>query len=618
MLAEAAIFLTAAVLAVPVSRRLGLGAVLGYLIAGAIIGPAGLGIVFNVNDVLHFAEFGVVLLLFIIGLELQPNRLWTMRKAIVGMGAAQVAATGAVLATAAWALGTAPAPALLVGLTLALSSTAFALQNLAEKGELTMRHGRAAFSILLFQDLAAIPLIALVPLLGTAAGGSGAGGGQDLLEAAKVAVVLAAVCIGGRYVLRYALRVVALTNTRELFTAMALLVVVAVSLVMQSLGLSMALGAFLAGVLLADSEYRHALEADIEPFKGLLLGLFFMSVGMSLNLGMIAAEPLKVAAMVAGLVGVKFVILYAIGRMNGLGAASSRALAIAVSQGGEFAFVIFAVAASAGVLARADADLLKAVVTLSMATTPLLAGLDAIAARRRAARPAKAAYDEPPEEQRQVVIAGFGRFGQIVARILRAKRIPFTALEISPDQVDFVRAFGNEVFYGDASRIDLLRAAKADQAAAFVLAIDDPDASVRTAQTVRENFPTLPIYARARNRNHAYRLMDAGVRVVWRETFLSSLDMAGAVLTGLGYPEREVDTALDTFRRHDERRLYAHHGLHNDAKRMQDLAKAATKELEELFAADAAEEGPAEAAQGEPGRLRADDPASARGQPAKV
>lgn len=315
MLAEAAIFLTAAVLAVPISRRLGLGAVLGYLIAGAIIGPAGLGIVFNVNDVLHFAEFGVVLLLFIIGLELQPNRLWTMRKAIVGMGAAQVAATGAVLAAAAWALGTAPAASILIGLTLALSSTAFALQNLAEKGELTMRHGRAAFSILLFQDLAAIPLIALVPLLGNAAGGADAGaGGEDLLEAAQVAVVLAAVCIGGRYVLRYALRIVALTNTRELFTAMALLVVVAVSLVMQSLSLSMALGAFLAGVLLADSEYRHALEADIEPFKGLLLGLFFMSVGMSLNLGMIAAEPLKVAAMVAGLVGIKFAILYAIGR----------------------------------------------------------------------------------------------------------------------------------------------------------------------------------------------------------------------------------------------------------------------------------------------------------------
>ncbi|MGZ9035222.1 MAG: cation:proton antiporter domain-containing protein, partial [Rhodospirillales bacterium] len=257
MLAEAAIFLTAAVLAVPVSRRLGLGAVLGYLIAGAIIGPAGLGIVFNVNDVLHFAEFGVVLLLFIIGLELQPSRLWTMRKAIVGMGAAQVAATGVVLAAVAVALGMEPMPAILIGMTLALSSTAFALQNLAEKGQLTMRHGRAAFSILLFQDLAAIPLIALVPLLGAGAA-EATDGGLDLLEAAKLVAMLAAVCIGGRYVLRYALRVVALTNTRELFTAMALLVVVAVSLVMQSLDLSMALGAFLAGVLLADSEYRHA------------------------------------------------------------------------------------------------------------------------------------------------------------------------------------------------------------------------------------------------------------------------------------------------------------------------------------------------------------------------
>jgi glutathione-regulated potassium-efflux system ancillary protein KefC/glutathione-regulated potassium-efflux system protein KefB len=612
MLAEAAIFLTAAVLTVPVSRRLGLGAVLGYLIAGAVIGPGGLGFVFNVNDVLHFAEFGVVLLLFIIGLELQPNRLWTMRKAIFGMGAAQVAATGAVLAAAAWALGIAPAPAVLIGLTLALSSTAFALQNLAEKGELTMRHGRAAFSILLFQDLAAIPLIAVVPLLGAGVA-AGAGGGGDLLEAGKILLVLAAVCIGGRYALRYALRIVALTNTRELFTAMALLVVVAVSLVMQSLGLSMALGAFLAGVLLADSEYRHALEADIEPFKGLLLGLFFMSVGMSLNLGMIVAEPLRVAALVAGLIGIKFAILYAVGRINGLEPGSSRALAIAVSQGGEFAFVIFAVAAGTGVLGRDEADLLKAVVTLSMATTPLLSGIDAIAERRRRARPAAAVYDDPPEEHRQVIIAGFGRFGQIVARMLRAKKIPFTALEISPDQVDFVRAFGNEVFYGDASRIDLLRAAKAEEASAFVLAIDDPEASVRTAQTVRENFPNLPIYARARNRNHAYRLMDAGVQVVWRETFLSSLDMAGALLTGLGYREREVKAAMETFRSHDERRLYAHHGLHNDAKRMQDLAKAAHKELEELFAADAAADPEAGPEAG-----RADGPAPRRGRPDHV
>lgn len=574
-------------LAVPVSRRLGLGAVLGYLIAGAIIGPAGLGIVFNVNDVLHFAEFGVVLLLFIIGLELQPSRLWTMRKAIFGMGAAQVAATGAVLAAAAMVLDVTPVAAAVIGLTLALSSTAFALQNLAEKGQLTTRHGRAAFAILLFQDVAAIPLIALVPLLGA---GIGAAAEPDLLDAVKVIAMLAAVSVGGRYALRYALRIVALTNTRELFTAMALLVVVAVSLVMQSLGLSMALGAFLAGVLLADSEYRHALEADIEPFKGLLLGLFFMSVGMSLNLGMIASEPLTVAALVAGLVGVKLVILYGLGRMNGLDGCSARALAIAISQGGEFAFVIFAVAAGAGLLAQDEADLLKAVVTLSMATTPLLAALDGPLARRGAARSqAAVTYDEPPPDTRPVIIAGFGRFGQIVARILRAKKIPFIALEISPAQVDFVRGFGNEVFYGDASRIDLLRAAKADQAAAFVLAIDDPDASVRTALTVRETFPDLPIYARARNRNHAYRLMDAGIRVVWRETFLSSLDMAGAVLAGLGYRERDVRTAVETFRSHDERRLYAHYGLHNDVKRMQDLAKAANKELEELFEADALE-----------------------------
>lgn len=587
MLAEAAIFLTAAVIAVPLSRRLGLGSVLGYLVAGAVIGPAGLGIVFNVNDILHFAEFGVVLLLFIIGLELQPSRLWTLRKAIFGMGAAQVLVSGAALAGAAMAMGVGLLAAVVIGLTLALSSTAFALQNLAEKNQLTTRHGRAAFSILLFQDMAAIPLIAFVPLLGPQSDGLLDRG--DLVNAALTLGVLIAVSIGGHYLLRYALRVVALTHIRELFTAMALLVVVAIALLMQALGLSMALGAFLAGVLLADSEYRHALEADIEPFKGLLLGLFFISVGMSLNLGMIVASPGIVAALVAGLVAIKLAVLYGVGRMNGLGPASARALAISISQGGEFAFVIFAVAAGTAVLDPGDADLLKAVVTLSMATTPILAACEQSLMRRRARRSLAPDYDEPPEEQRQVIIAGFGRFGQIVARILRAKKIPFTALEISPDQVDFVRGFGNEVFYGDASRIDLLRAAKADHAAALVLAIDDPEASIRTAETVAENFPGLPVYARARNRNHAYRLMDAGVKVVWRETFLSSVDMARAVLQGLGISEKEAKIATETFRRHDERRLYAHHGLHNDQARMQDLAKAATKELEELFAADAAE-----------------------------
>lgn len=588
MLAEAAIFLAAAVIAVPLSRRFGLGAVLGYLAAGAVLGPGGLSLVFNVADILHFAEFGVVLLLFIIGLELQPSRLWTMRKAVFGLGAAQVAITGVALAAVAFALGVEPVSAGVVGLTLALSSTAFALQTLAEKGQLTTRHGRAAFSILLFQDLVAIPLIAFVPLL--APGAADQVDSSKLLDVAKVIAVLIAVSVGGRLLLRYAFRVVAWTQIREVFTAMGLLVVIATSLLMQSLGLSMALGAFLAGVLLADSEYRHALEADIEPFKSLLLGLFFMSVGMSLNLGMLVERPALIAALVIGLVGLKLAILYLLALMNGLGPASARALAISISQGGEFAFVIFAVAVGTAVVERPVADLLTAVVTLSMAVTPLLFAVEAVVARRWLTPRSARSFDKPKAEEKQVIIAGFGRFGQIVARILRAKKIAFTALEISPDQVDFVRGFGNEVFYGDASRLDLLRAARADEAVALVLAIDDPDASVRTAQTVRANFPALPIYARARNRNHAYRLMDLGIEIVWRETFLSSTDMARAVLKGVGLPDREADKAIATFRRHDERRLYAHHGLHNDERRMQDLAKAATKELEELFEADAAEE----------------------------
>lgn len=596
-LIQALIYLGAGVIAVPIFKRLGLGSVLGYLAAGMVLGPWGLKLVSKPEAVLHFAEFGVVLLLFLVGLELNPQRLWNMRRPIFGMGAAQVIGTIAAVTAIGWALNQKLTIAVVAGMGIAMSSTAIVLATLQEKRLLATPGGQASFSVLLFQDLAVIPLALLLALLSPEV----SRGGMDWIAAGRAVAMIALLIAAGHFLLRPLLRVVASAGQREVFVGFALLIVLGVAALMEKVGLSMALGAFLAGVMLAESEYRHELELDIEPFKGLLLGLFFISVGMSLNLGMIVASPGIVAALVAGLVAIKLAVLYGVGRMNGLGPASARALAISISQGGEFAFVIFAAAAGTAVLDPGDADLLKAVVTLSMATTPILAAGEAYLMRRRTARLALSpVYDEPPEEQRQVIIAGFGRFGQIVARILRAKKIPFTALEISPDQVDFVRGFGNEVFYGDASRIDLLRAAKADRAAALVLAIDDPDASVRTAKTARDNFPDLPVYARARNRNHAYRLMDVGVKVVWRETFLSSIDMARAVLQGLGISEREAKAVTETFRRHDERRLAAHHGLHNDERRMQDLAKAATRELEELFAADVAEaESEAQASESE-------------------
>lgn len=588
LLTEVAIFLGAAVITVPVFKKLGLGSVLGYLAAGVVIGPWGLELNGDIENVLHFAEFGVVLLLFVIGLELQPSRLWTLRKSVFGLGGAQVGITGLVIGVAAYGYGLDAPAAAIVGVTLSLSSTALALQMLAEKHQLTTRHGRSAFSILLFQDLAVIPLLALVPLVGSAASGPMESSGT--LAGIGTVAILVVVVSGGRYLLRYLLRIVAGTHIREVFTAMALLTVVGMALLMETLGLSMALGAFLAGVLLADSEYRHALETDIEPFKGLLLGLFFIAVGMSLNVGVVIREPVAIALLVLGLIAVKLAILFGLGRFFGLSNPSARNLGVTISQGGEFAFIILTVAVSGQVIQREPADLLIAVVTISMAVTPLLFLLNETLIKRWLEKPAAREFDSIPDEENRVIIAGFGRFGQIIARILRAKKISFTALEINPEHVDFVRKFGNKVYYGDASRLDLLRTARADTAAAFVLAIDDMEASLRTAETVRKHFPKLTIYARARNRKHAYLLMDLGVTVIRRETFLSSLDLAGSVLKGLGLSNFESQKTVETFEQHDEILLWAHYWHHNDENTMQVLTKEGAEELEELLALDAAED----------------------------
>jgi glutathione-regulated potassium-efflux system ancillary protein KefC/glutathione-regulated potassium-efflux system protein KefB len=587
LLGETAIFLAAAVIALPLFKWLRLGAVIGYVAAGVVIGPWGLKLIGDFEEVLHFAEFGVVLLLFIIGIELQPQRLWTMRKSMLGLGGAQVVITSAALGLAGYLFGLSPATSLVVGLTLSLSSTAFALQILSEKHQLTTRHGRTAFSVLLFQDLAVIPLLALVPLLGPEASGPMRSTGP--VAGLGTVAILLVVVFGGHYLLRYLLRMVAATNIREAFTAMALLTVVGMALLMEWLGLSMALGAFLAGVLLADSEFRHALEADIEPFKGLLLGLFFIAVGMSLNVGLVIYEPILIAGLVVGLMAIKLVVLFGLGRAVGLNNMSARAFAIAIGQGGEFAFVILSVAVGADIVERELADRLIVAVTLSMAMTPLLFVVNDTVLRKWLAKPSDQPFDTLPDEETRVIIAGFGRFGQIVARILRAKRIPFTALEINPEQVDFVRRYGNKVYYGDASRLDLLRTARTDKADAFILAIDDVEASVRTATMVRKHFPRLTIYARARNRQHAYQLMALGITVIRRETFLSSLDLAGAVLKGLGLSDFESEKAIETFQEHDEVLLWAHYWDRDDEEKLQSVQKAAAEELEDLFEQDAVE-----------------------------
>lgn len=568
----------------PLSKRLGFGAILGYLAAGLAIGPGGFALISEVDAVLHFAEFGVVLLLFVIGLELQPSRLWAMRKSVFGLGMAQVLITAVPLGIAALLYGQRFETAVIIGLSLALSSTAFALQSLAEKNELTTRHGRSAFSILLFQDLAVIPLLALIPLLAPGdAGGESAGG---WIDAVIVIAVLVAIVVGGRYLLRYALRIVAVTKVREIFTAMALLTVTGTALAVEAVGLSMALGAFLAGVLLADSEYRHALEADIEPFKGLLLGLFFIAVGMSLNIALIAERPFEIVGWVIFLMTTKAVVLMLLGRMTGLSWSSARNLAAAISQGGEFAFVIFGIAVAAQLMDGGLSDLLIVVVTLSMAATPLLAAANNRLFARRSSGGGEGPAEPEPLEESQVIIAGFGRFGQIVARILRARKIGFTSLDASAEQVDFVKRFGSKIYYGDASRLDLLRAAQADKAEIFVLAIDDVEASLRTAETVVENFPNLTVYARARNRKHAHQLMDLGVKIIRRETLHASLDLSQAVLRGLGLSQHEAERTVKTFQEHDERRLLMQHAEHNDEEKMIYLAKKAAEELEELFEED--------------------------------
>lgn len=586
-LQQALVFLAAAVLAVPLSRRLGLGSVLGYLAAGAVIGPWGLKLISDVEHIFHVAELGVVLLLFVIGLELQPSRLWALRRSVFGLGGAQVLFTGALLASVGLLCSLTWGAAIVTGFGLSPSSTAFALQLLAERNRLTTPYGQLAFGILLFQDLAVVPLLALLPLLGD--GGAPSPGPVWLLLLKDVGVLLAVV-LSGRYLVRPVFRAVAATHSQELFTATALLLVVGTASVVNAVGLSMALGAFLAGVLLADSEYRHELEADLAPFKGLLMGLFFISVGMSVNLSLILQKPLLVFGLVLGLVALKGAVLYGLGRMALGRREPALDLAVVISQGGEFAFVLFSLATAQHVMERSLSELLVVVVGLSMATTPVL-----YAAHERWVRPRfkpKASgreFDVAPTEDNPVIIAGFGRVGQVVGRLLRAKRIGFTAIDASPEQIDFMKRFGSQVFYGDASRLDLLRAARADKAKVFVLAIDDIEASLRTARAVQQHFPHLTLFARARNRVHAYELLDMGIERVMRETFLDSLEMGAGVLQELGLTYSESRRAQERMMEHDERLLRETARFHRDEQKLVELADKARKELESLFEKDEAE-----------------------------
>ncbi len=588
-LAQTAILLAAAVLAVSLFRFARLSSILGYLAAGLAIGPFGLNLIGDVERIMRFSEFGIVLLLFIIGLELQPTRLWVMRRVVFGLGAAQVALCAALLAAGARMLGQAPVAAAVIGFGLSLSSTPLVLQVLAERGQLKTQHGRAAFGILLFQDLAVLPALALLPMLAPlpASRPAGADWWLALVKLATVAVVIVG---GGRLLLRPALRVVARARVGEVFTAAALLTVVATALLANLVGLSMALGAFLAGVLLADSEFRHELEADLEPFKGLLLGLFFTAVGMSANLGLLKSAPGTLVAVTAAFLTVKILAVSALGRLAGQRGGSARRLAFVLPSGGEFAFVLFTLAARQHILSSQSADLLILAVTLSMMLGPLLL-IAHEAVTLRWLTPPQAPYDAIEEHDVPVIIAGFGRFGQIVARVLRVKGVPFTALDSSQTHVDFVRRFGNKIYYGDASRLELLRAAGAESAQILVLAVDEVEASIRTAALVRAQFPRLKIYARARNRQHAFALMDAGVTDIIRETLASSLEMAVQVLEALGETPAAAREAARRFRVHDEATLAAQYQVKEDESKFLATTREAGQQLEKLFEADQARGG---------------------------
>ena len=584
----ALVFLLAAVIAVPVFRRFGLGAVLGYLAAGVVLGPYGIRVIRDAEPVLAASEIGVVMMLFVIGLELSPARLKVMRRPVFGAGGAQMLVSAVALGLLATLAGFGWRTALVVGAGLALSSTAVGLQLLSERKTLTSEHGRLAFAILLFQDLCAIPLLAAIPLLGKAAAVDAGGLGWDAVL--KAVLAIGVLVVGGRVLLRHVFRMVARSMMPEVFTGAALLTVLGSAWLMQMAGLSAGLGAFLAGVLLADSEFRHELEAQIEPFKGLLLGLFFMAVGMNVDLKRVMAEPLLIELMVLALLTVKFGILWAVGiRPGGLSGRESLQLGAVLAVGGEFAFVVFSEAVRAGLLDDVMRDRLVAAVGVSMALTPLLMiGVARLLRGHPVARPARD-YDPLPEDGHpQVLIAGFGRFGQIVARLLVAQKVPFIAIEHSADQVDFMRRFGNPLFYGDPAKPELLRSAGAAHVRVVVVAIDDVESSLRTVRVIRRMYPDAKVLARARDRRHAWALMDLGAQAL-REMLLSSLKLGEDVLVALGVPADVAHEHAQRFLALDQRLLNAQYLVHDDEAAVLQASSDARRELEQLFDADRGE-----------------------------
>ena len=578
LLQSGAIFLTAAVVAVPLAQRAGLGSVIGYLLAGVVIGPWGLGLISDVDAILHFAEFGVVLLLFLIGLELNPKKLWQMRMPILGLGGAQVVVTTGTLSSIASMAGLDWRTSLVIGMGLALSSTAIALRVIEEQELTHTETGQSGFSVLLFQDIAVIPMLALMPVL---AGNSGG----NWIDGIWMIAGIVGLMVGGHFLLSPIFRYIILSGVRELFTVAALLLVIGIALMMEQIGLSMALGAFIAGVLLAESEFRHELEIAIEPFKGLLLGLFFIAVGMSVDLGLLLVEPWLILQAVVGLVVIKGAILYLLARIVGTGAKARSNMAAILSQGGEFAFVIFTAANAEQLLSRDQVSFLLVVVSLSMVTTPLLLSIQ----KRWFARSLnQTTHDDSmpvdvEDKEPRVIIAGFGRFGQIVGRLMSANKINVTVLESDASQIRLLRKFGYQVFYGDASNLELLRVAGAEKAEAIVICTDVPDEVMKIVDLCQHHFPQLKILARARSRVEAYQLISQNVEGYSRETFLGALELGRKTLVSLGMHPYQAKRAEAHFQRLDTAMLTKLIPQHMEDKKMTLRAKEARQELEEIF-----------------------------------
>lgn len=579
LLTAGVIYLVAAVLIVPVAARLGIGAVLGYLVAGIAIGPWGLGFISDVDEILHFSELGVVFLMFIIGLELNPAKLWALRRSIFGVGAAQVIFSAAILGGLLWLTDFSWQAAIIGGIGLAMSSTAMALQLMMDKGMNRSEAGQLGFSVLLFQDIAVIPALALIPLL------AGTDSGHiDWMKVGMKVLAFAGMLVGGRYLLRPIFRYIAASGVREVFTAASLLLVLGSALFMDALGLSMALGTFIAGILLAESEYRHELEVAIDPFKGLLLGLFFISVGMALNLGVLYTHIVTILLGVVTLVAVKTLVLYLLARIYGLRSSERQQFAGVLSQGGEFAFVLFSAASSAKLFSGDQLPMLLVTVTLSMMTTPLLMkGIDRLLARR---------FNEPDEnaekhfvedDQPQVIVVGFGRFGQVIGRLLMANNKRITVLERDISVVSLMRKYGYKVYYGDATELELLRAAGAASAQSIVITCNEPEDVMTIVHLCQQHFPQLQIQARARGRVEAHELLQAGVMQFSRETFSSALELGRKTLMSLGMHPHQAHRAQQHFRRLDMRMLRELVPTLSESAAQASRVREARRELEDIF-----------------------------------